>query len=354
MRGYGRFLARVSVALKGVAAAVRGAQREVVLLNRQWDAVAADRVVAARKVPVSGSSSVNAVESDLGVEGDFRAEEARLERAFAQVKEGVRSGFVALGVVFESEVECAMSPEVRAGMVAAGLTVSGVGSGSADAVRLLDVAQADVALVLPLVRVRVRVAREDAAAAEELMDRVLAAGDQADPADVAELNAVMGRHATDQVFHIEFMKAVGVKKVARFGEYLRVNGDLFDRPIAEVDMRVEVVRHIGVSLVRAGTVGYDGDLPEFYLPDVRQWRQEYYVELKAAGRTRYSHRLTGLVTEDPRGGVYGYHMLGGYFYEAGKDGVKMSTSFAGDVGVDMVQWEREGLAGGGKWLLART
>ncbi len=341
---YHRYFARMVVAMKMITAAVRAAEKEVKALNQQWDNMLEDRKVAARKNPVSSSSSVNAVESNQQASWD---EGARLERAFAEVKDGLRQQFKDLAGKFEYEVELPISVEQRARMVSAGVTLSGVGSGTGQAATLQDETEAELAAVMPLVRVRV--AREDAAAAEAALDRAMKSSD---PDDIAEFNAIADRHSTDQAFQIELVKAVGVKKFVTFGDFMREHGGRFDRP--DADMRAQTITHIGTAIVRAGNPAYDGDLPGFYSQNARDWRPSYYAELKTAGRTRYTAEAFGVMTEDPNGHLYGYQILGEYLSAGGQAGARAGEAMAGDVGVDMISWDREGLAANEQWSASQS
>ncbi len=202
---------------------------------------------------------------------------------------------------------------------------------------------------MPLVQVRV--AREDAAAAESALDRAMKTKDAE---AITEFNAIAARHGTDQAFQIELVKAVGVKKIITFGDFMREHGERFDRPATDPDLRAQTITHIGTAIVKAGNPVYDGDLPGFYSQNARDWRPAYYAELKTAGHTRFTAEPFGSITEDPKGEVYGYQILGEYLYAGGQTGAKAGQALAGDVGVDMVAWDRDGLAANEQWSATQS
>ncbi|MGL5829507.1 MAG: hypothetical protein ACRC0L_08055, partial [Angustibacter sp.] len=186
----------------------------------------------------------------------------------------------------------------------------------------------------------------DAVAAVRALEGVMASGSAA---DVAAFNVVAGRRATDQLYHIEFVRAMGVAKLVAFGEFLRDHGGRFENPETGANLRVETAKNVGVSIVRAGNEGYDRALPVGGAQRVRGWRAGYYAQLKAVGRTRYSADAMGGLRPDSSGLLHGYHILGEYFYAAGATGARAGLSFAADVGVDMASWDREGIEDGRAW-----
>ncbi|MGL5827958.1 MAG: hypothetical protein ACRC0L_00120, partial [Angustibacter sp.] len=266
--------------------------------------------------------------------GKLQEEERGLRRKFDVIKDHLDDEFKLLATVLKSEVIVHITAAEVAAYRASGGTELNLMALQTGAKPDDSTARGILAAGQPLLRMRS--ARQDAAAAAPLIERAITG----DAAAAEELKRRFGGRADDPYFAYELTSRLGPEKIVAMGAQaalLSVGGSVDDPDIAG---RAWACMFLGRSNAAASESRRYTDTPPTYRAQVASWRQKVYLPgLVEQGKQTFTLDGAGNPVPGSSGELSGFQIIGNLVGLGAEAGVSPGPEFMTVVGGGLAKWE---------------